>query len=48
MAILKELQQNKSEIQNLQTNYRTLNKKFSQTIFEKDAQISKLEQSIVC
>ncbi|CAF0906170.1 unnamed protein product [Brachionus calyciflorus] len=41
-----ELNQVKNELNNSQTSYKTLNKKLSQSISDKDVQILKLEQSV--
>ena len=42
----KELNENKIEVSNLQTNFKTLNRKLMHAIAEKDAQISQLQQSV--
>ncbi len=36
------------ELNNLQTSYKNLNKKFGQSIGEKEAQIQQFQQSLVC
>jgi hypothetical protein len=48
LIYLKDLNQTKSELGTLQTNYKNLNRKLGQSISEKDAQIFQFQQSLAC
>jgi len=48
MNFKKAMQSAKNELNGLQVNYKTLNKKFNQTVSEKDNQIYQLQQSVQC
>ena len=44
----KELNQSRIEVNNLQNNFKTLNRRFMQTITEKDSQIAQMQQALIC